>query len=169
MKVAAITAILAASLAAAEVTWTFQKFENGVEVPFVELVGPQTEFQSQSMKKIGESRKRNRLNRRATVTSTNWCGSATTGTGFSSVVGTWTVPAITLRSGQSANSDPAISQWVGIDGFSNSALIQGGTLSQLVGGRQTNEAWTEMLPASLRTVNLAGKTLFALVTNLDSY
>jgi len=169
MKVAAITAILAASLATAEVIWTFQKFENGVEVPFDELVGPQTEFQSQTMKKIGESRKRNRLNRRATdatVTSTNWCGSATTGTGFTSVVGTWTVPAITLRSGQSANSDPAISQWVGIDGFNNDALIQGGTLSQLVGGRQSNEAWTEMLPASLRTVNLAVSTGDSITTNV---
>jgi hypothetical protein len=167
MKVAAITAILAASLAAAEVTWTFQKFENGVEVPFEE--GPQTEFQSQALAKVGELRKRNRLNGRAasaTVTSTNWCGASLTGTGFSSVVGTWTVPAITLRAGQSSASNPALAQWVGIDGFSNSALIQGGTLSQLVGGRQQNFAWTEMLPAPLRQVTLTVGTGDRISTNV---
>jgi hypothetical protein len=167
MKAAALTAILAASLATAEVTWTFQKFENGVEVPFT--AGPQTKFQSQAMLKVGETRKRNRLNRRATdatVTSTNWCGSATTGTGFTSVVGTWTVPAITLRSGQSANSEPALAQWVGIDGFSNSALIQGGTLSELVGSGQENVAWTEMLPAASRDVSLTVGAGDSITTNV---
>ncbi|KAJ6474208.1 hypothetical protein C8R45DRAFT_1077588 [Mycena sanguinolenta] len=77
MKATAITALLAASLATAEVTWTFQKFENGVEVPFT--VGPQTKFQSQAMAKVGEARQRNRLNGRAsgvTVQSGNWCGAA---------------------------------------------------------------------------------------------
>jgi len=167
MKVAAITAILAASLATAEVTWTFQKFENGVEVPFT--AGPQTRFQSQAMDKVGEARKRNRLNRRAsaaTVTSSNWCGASLTGSGFTSVVGTWTVPTISLRPGQSAASDPALAQWVGIDGFSNSALIQGGTLSELVGGRQQNFAWTEMLPASLRQVSLTVNTGDSITTTV---
>ncbi|KAJ7057669.1 acid proteinase A [Mycena amicta] len=167
MKVAALTALLAASLAAAEVTWTFQKFQDGVEVPFEE--GPQTKFQSQAMKKIGEARKRNRLTGRdaaATVTSSNWCGSAQTGTGFTSVVGTWTVPAITRRSGQSSSSEPALAQWVGIDGFSNSALIQGGTLSELVGSTQENFAWTEMLPASLRQVSLTVSTGNSITTNV---
>jgi hypothetical protein len=72
MKAVAITAILAATLATAEVTWTFQKFENGTEVPF--STGPQTRFQSQAMVKVGEIRNRNRLNGRAaaaTVTSSN--------------------------------------------------------------------------------------------------
>jgi hypothetical protein len=169
MKAAAITALLAASLATAEVTWTFQKFENGVEVPFTELVGPQTKFQSQAMAKVGEARKRNRLNGRAagaTVTSSNWCGAALTGSGFSSVVGTWTVPTLSLRSGQSASSDPSLAQWVGIDGFSNSALIQGGTLSERTSSGQTNFAWTEMLPASLREVSLTVATGDSITTNV---
>jgi len=167
MKAAAITAILAASLATAEVTWTFQKFENGVEVPF--SAGPSTRFQSQAMIKVGEARKRNRLNGRAsaaTVQSSNWCGASVTGTGFTSVIGTWTVPTLSLRSGQSAASDPSLAQWVGIDGFSNSALIQGGTLSELVGGRQENFAWTEMLPASLREVSLTVNTGDRITTNV---
>lgn len=167
MKAAAIVAILAASLVTAEVTWTFQKFENGVEVPF--SAGPQTKFQSQAMAKVGEARKRNRLNGRAsavTVQSSNWCGASLTGSGFTSVVGTWTIPTISLRSGQSAGSDPALSQWVGIDGFSNSALIQGGTLSELEGGRQVNFAWTEMLPASLRQVSLTVNTGDSITTTV---
>ncbi|KAJ7830333.1 putative aspergillopepsin-2 precursor [Mycena olivaceomarginata] len=167
MKAAALVAILAASLATAEVTWTFQKFENGTEVPFT--AGPLTRFQSQAMIKVGEARKRNRLNGRAssaTVTSSNWCGAAITGSGFTSVTGTWTIPTISLRSGQSASSDPAISQWVGIDGFSDSALIQGGTLSQLVGGRQENVAWTEMLPAASRDVSLTVGTGDSITTTV---
>lgn len=167
MKAAAITTILAASLVTAEVTWTFQKFENGVEVPFT--AGPRTKFQSQAMIKIGEARKRNRLNGRAsgvTVESSNWCGAAVTGTGFTSVVGTWTVPTLSLRSGQSANSEPALAQWVGIDGFSNDALIQGGTLSEIVGSGQENFAWTEMLPASLREVSLTVDTGDSITTNV---
>jgi len=167
MKAAVITAILAASLASAEVTWTFQKFQNGTEVPF--SAGPQTKFQSQAMIKVGEARKRNRLNGRAsgaTVTSSNWCGAAVTGSGFTSVVGTWTVPTLSLRSGQSSSSEPALAQWVGIDGFSNSALIQGGTLSEIVGGGQQNFAWTEMLPAALREVSLTVGTGDSITTNV---
>ncbi|KAJ6462195.1 peptidase A4 family-domain-containing protein [Mycena sanguinolenta] len=167
MKVAAITALLAASLATAEVTWTFQRFENDVEVPFT--AGPQTKFQSQAMIKVGEAQKRNRLNGRAagaTVTSSNWCGAAITGTGFTSVVGTWTIPTISRRSGQSTSSEPAISQWVGIDGFSNSALIQGGTLSELVGSGQENVAWTEMLPAASRDVSLTVGAGDSITTNV---
>ncbi|KAJ6556214.1 peptidase G1 [Mycena capillaripes] len=120
------------------------------------------------MVKVGEARKRNRLARASavTVTSSNWCGAAVTGSGFTSVVGTWTVPTISLRSGQSSSSDPALAQWVGIDGFSNSALIQGGTLSELVGGRQENFAWTEMLPASLREVSLTVNTGDSITTNV---
>ncbi|KAJ7247137.1 peptidase G1 [Mycena haematopus] len=121
------------------------------------------------MIKIGEARKRNRLNGRAagaTVTSSNWCGAALTGSGFSSVVGTWTVPTISVRSGQSASSDPALAQWVGIDGFSNEALIQGGTLSELNGRTQENFAWTEMLPASLRQVSLTVDTGDSITTNV---
>lgn len=56
--------------------------------------------------------------------SSNWSGYAVTGTGITSVDGTWTVPAV------EASPSPAYSTtWVGIDGFSASdtALIQAGT------------------------------------------
>ncbi|KAF7292043.1 Acid proteinase A [Mycena indigotica] len=168
MKVAALVSLLAAvSFASAEVVWTFKKFQDGVEVPLEQ--GPDTEFQSQALKKVGEVRKRNnRMGRAAdaTVTSSNWCGAAVTGSGFSSVVGSWVVPTISRRSGQSSSSSPALAQWVGIDGFSNSALIQAGTLSQLSGSTQQNIAWSEMLPAALRQVNLAVSTGDHITTNV---
>jgi len=166
MKTAALFALLAASLVSGEVVWTFKKFVGDVEVPFEE--GPSTKFQSQAFKKINEARasKFNPRAKAATVTSSNWCGAAQTGTGFSSVIGTWTIPTITRRSGQSSSSEPALAQWVGIDGFSNSALIQGGTLSELVGSTQENFAWTEMLPAALREVNLAVSTGDSITTNV---
>jgi len=167
MKVSAILALFAATLVSAEVTWTFQRFENEVEVPFEE--GPITHFQSQAMIKVGEARKRSRIQRatEATVTSSNWCGAAVTGTGFTSVSGTWTIPTISRRSGQSTSSEPAISQWVGIDGFNNAALIQGGTLSQLVGSGQQNVAWTEMLPAASRNTALAVGTGDSITTSVN--
>ncbi|KAJ6503689.1 hypothetical protein C8R45DRAFT_1185500 [Mycena sanguinolenta] len=143
MKAAAITALLAASLATAEVIWTFQKFENGVEVPFT--AGPQTKFQSQAMAKVGETRKRNHLNGRTTVASSNWCGAALTGSGFTSIVGTWIVPPISLRPGQTVAEGPGILQW-----------IMGGTLSELTGSGQVNIAWTGMAPAGINSVPLFG-------------
>ncbi|KAJ7454559.1 peptidase G1 [Mycena galericulata] len=121
------------------------------------------------MIRVAEARKRNRFNRRAsetTVQSSNWCGAALTGSGFSSVVGTWTVPTLSLRSGQSTSSEPSLAQWVGIDGFSNDALIQGGTLSELTRSGQTNFAWTEMLPASLKEVSLTVDTGDSITTNV---
>ncbi|KAJ6474271.1 concanavalin A-like lectin/glucanase domain-containing protein [Mycena sanguinolenta] len=121
------------------------------------------------MAKVGEARKRNRLNGRAsgaTVQSSNWCGAALTGSGFTSIVGTWTVPPISLRSGQTAAGAPGILQWVGIDGFSNSALIQGGTLSELVGSTQENFAWTQMQPAAGRAVSLIVDTGDRITTNV---
>ncbi|KAF7318351.1 Acid proteinase A [Mycena chlorophos] len=155
---AALVALISASLVSSEVVWSFKKFQDGVEVDFEE--GPVTQFQSQALQKVSEAR-RKRIDSRiagratdATVTSTNWCGAAVTGTTFSSISGSWVIPAITRRSGQSTSSEPALSQWVGIDGFSNDALIQGGTLSQLVGGGQQNVAWTEMLPAASRDTSL---------------
>ncbi|KAJ6552972.1 concanavalin A-like lectin/glucanase domain-containing protein, partial [Mycena capillaripes] len=95
--------------------------------------------------------------------SSNWCGVAVTGPGFTSIIGTWTVPTLSLRS---AASESALAQWVGIDGFSDSSLIQGGTVSEIIGGSQENFAWTEMLPAALRQVSLTVATGDSITTNV---
>ncbi|HEX5403260.1 MAG TPA: G1 family glutamic endopeptidase [Pseudonocardiaceae bacterium] len=72
--------------------------------------------------------------------SSNWSGYAKTGT-FTSAVGHWTVPTV------SGTGSHFSSQWVGIDGFNNSNLIQTGTETDVQSGRATYDAWWEILPA----------------------
>ena len=74
--------------------------------------------------------------------STNWSGYVKTGT-FTSATATWNVPTVTTSSTDKYGSD-----WVGIDGFNNSDLIQTGTEEDTVGGRAEYYAWWEILPAS---------------------
>ena len=75
--------------------------------------------------------------------SSNWSGYAVTGTGFTAVTGSWTVQAVS-RSKKATFS----SQWVGIDGFNNSSLIQTGTESDYYQGSAHYDAWWEILPAA---------------------
>jgi hypothetical protein len=79
-------------------------------------------------------------------TSGNWSGYAgTTGAAGSatSVQGSWTVPTVTSTPGNTYSS-----VWIGIDGFTNSNLIQTGTEEDWVGGHSLYQAWWEILPAS---------------------
>jgi Peptidase A4 family len=80
-------------------------------------------------------------------TSTNWSGYAKTGT-FTAATGTWTVPTV------SGSGSHYSSQWVGIDGFNNSNLIQTGTEADVVGGRASYAAWWEILPAAETRISL---------------
>ena len=75
--------------------------------------------------------------------SSNWSGYATTGSGFKAVTGRWTVTAA-ARSRKATYS----SEWVGIDGFNNSSLIQTGTESDYYSGSAHYDAWWEILPAA---------------------
>jgi Peptidase A4 family len=77
----------------------------------------------------------------------NWSGyaqnTATKGT-YTAVRDYWTVPTVnTKASGSQYSSD-----WVGIDGYSNSSLIQCGTEGYNVSHAAHYDAWTEILPAS---------------------
>jgi peptidase A4-like protein len=74
--------------------------------------------------------------------SSNWSGYAVTGTGFTVATGSWTVQSVS-RTKKATYS----SQWVGIDGFNNSNLIQTGTESDFVQGAAHYRAWWEILPA----------------------
>ena len=78
-------------------------------------------------------------------TSSNWSGYALSGgtVAYSSVTGTWTVQRVTASHGPTYSS-----QWVGIDGFNNSNLIQTGTESDFVNGAARYDAWWEILPAA---------------------
>jgi hypothetical protein len=60
------------------------------------------------------------------------------------VDGTWTVPAVTGAGRQSTYS----AAWTGIDGFTNSSLIQAGTEQDVIKGVAHYAAWWEILPAA---------------------
>jgi hypothetical protein len=81
----------------------------------------------------------------ATVSSTNWSGYAATGStgAYTSVTSSWTQPSVTCSSATTYSSF-----WVGLDGYSNSALEQTGTEADCIGGKATYGAWWEVLPAS---------------------
>ena len=74
--------------------------------------------------------------------STNWAGYVETGTTFRQVSASWKVPAIP------AASPTAASQWVGIDGVTNSDLIQTGTSEVDLSGTVVYFAWFEILPSA---------------------
>ncbi|MHB1711087.1 MAG: G1 family glutamic endopeptidase, partial [Acidimicrobiales bacterium] len=75
------------------------------------------------------------------VTSLNWAGYVDTGSGISSVTGTFSAPMV---------STPGIAAaWTGIGGFSTSDLIQAGVTGQLPAGFTgpgQDYAWYELLP-----------------------
>jgi hypothetical protein len=75
--------------------------------------------------------------------STNWSGYALQGTSttYHSITGAWAVPTITPSSSATYSS-----HWIGIDGFSNSHLIQTGTEADSQNGTTTYDAWWEILP-----------------------
>lgn len=82
-------------------------------------------------------------NRAAGWASSNWSGYAVTGSGFKSVTARWTVTAV-AKSRRATYS----SEWVGIDGYNNSSLIQTGTEADYYSGSAHYDAWWEILPAA---------------------
>jgi Peptidase A4 family len=83
-------------------------------------------------------------NGHALVTSSNWSGVADSGGTYTSVKGSWKVPAINSTSG----GNRFASDWVGIGGYFGTPgdLIQAGTGEQVTGGVASYNAWTEILP-----------------------
>jgi len=77
--------------------------------------------------------------------SSNWSGYALSGNAgqYNSITGVWTVPTVQATKGSSYSSN-----WIGIDGFNNSDLIQTGTEQDYYSGSGHYDAWWEILPAS---------------------
>ncbi len=109
-----------------------------------------------------------------TVTKTssyNWGGyadtSSTVGT-FTAVSGSWTVQALTCTS-----EDRIYSDWVGLDGFSNSTVEQAGVTGQCFQGKAYYYSWYEMYPSGTVVVGnkvKAGDKISASVTrSVSSY
>ena len=77
----------------------------------------------------------------STWSASNWSGYAESGT-YTGISSSWTVPTV-LASATATYS----STWVGVDGFTNSKLIQVGTEQDYYGGSAHYNAWWEILPA----------------------
>jgi hypothetical protein len=88
------------------------------------------------------------------VQSTNWSGYADTGSGFSTVTGSWTEPGVSCTSTTSLAAF-----WVGIDGYSSSSVEQGGTLIECYRGAAYYYTWWEMYPTN--AIQVVGSTLHA--------
>lgn len=78
----------------------------------------------------------------ATATTNNWSGLATSGS-FQGIAGQWVVPSV-----QATAANKYSCTWIGLDGFTNSSLIQTGTEEDSVGGHTRFYAWLETLPAT---------------------
>jgi hypothetical protein len=86
----------------------------------------------------------------AAATSYNWSGYAdvsTTANTFTNVGGQWRTPSVHCN-----KEDELTSEWVGLDGYSNSTVEQDGTLSWCFEGKATYYTWYEMYPAATITV-----------------
>lgn len=76
--------------------------------------------------------------------SSNWSGYArTAGAPYTRATAQWVVPSVARSSKPTYDS-----QWVGIDGFNNSNLIQTGTETDYYNGSAHYSAWWEILPAA---------------------
>lgn len=76
--------------------------------------------------------------------STNWSGYVVDASNFTSISGSWTIPA---TSGQ-AGVDALDASWIGIGGFHDSSLVQAGTMNIVTAnGEKASAAFYEILPA----------------------
>ena len=74
------------------------------------------------------------------ATSSNWSGYADSGSTFTGISSTWTVPTATC----SGSSTQYSSEWIGIDGDGSATVEQDGTDADCFGGQPTYYAWYEM-------------------------
>jgi Peptidase A4 family len=77
-----------------------------------------------------------------TAESSNWSGYIDTGSQFTGVSAQWVVPTA-----QPSQASEYSSTWIGIDGVTNTSLIQTGTDQDTSDGKTTYFAWYELLPA----------------------
>lgn len=82
----------------------------------------------------------------------NWSGEADEGKSFTTVVGTFNVPSLRPSSGPTTTSE-----WVGIDGATNSSLIQAGVTEMYDPTTKSvsTYAWWEILPAANTPIQMS--------------
>jgi Peptidase A4 family len=102
------------------------------------------------IRRSGLQPSRTNLRAAASAGSYNWSGYASyssTQQAFSAVYGSWVVPKLFCSSEQRLASD-----WVGLDGYTDSTVEQDGTLGWCFQGTAYYYTWWEMYPASSTTV-----------------
>ncbi|QMU75485.1 hypothetical protein GXW83_06735 [Streptacidiphilus sp. PB12-B1b] len=77
------------------------------------------------------------------ASSSPWGGYVATGSGFRSIVGSWTEPPVTCTS-----RNNLFAPWVGIDGYGSQTVEQTGAQVSCSSGRAVYSAWYEMYPAN---------------------
>ncbi|QMU73398.1 G1 family glutamic endopeptidase [Streptacidiphilus sp. P02-A3a] len=77
------------------------------------------------------------------ASSSPWGGYVATGSGFTSITGSWTEPSVTCTS-----SNNLFAPWVGIDGYGSQTVEQTGAQVSCASGSPVYSAWYEMYPAS---------------------
>ena len=75
------------------------------------------------------------------ASSSPWGGYVATGSGFTSIVGSWVEPKVTCNS-----SNNLFAPWVGIDGYGSSSVEQTGVQADCSSGSPVYSAWYEMYP-----------------------
>lgn len=108
----------------------------------------------------------------AAYSSDSWAGYAVTpnsaGTTYTHVQAQWVQPAVTCDPSQPVENAVF---WVGLDGWGNNSVEQGGTLANCQNGTAQYETWWEMYPynglVTAFTIN-AGDTIAASVTYVTS-
>lgn len=102
-----------------------------------------------------------------TYTSTNWSGYLATGGNFSTVSGSWVVPAVTGEAGV----DSYDGAWIGIGGVTAQDLVQVGTLDNVAtDGTISSAIFYEILPAEAVIVDMpvkASDSISASITEMS--
>lgn len=136
------------------IDYTITMTQHGVEIPAELSTVPNLSTKGPVKASANGKRRRNTVQ-----STTNWCGMSNVNPPsghWTNVEAIWTVPQISLRSGQTDADEPSIAQWVGIDGDDSCAtgLIQGGTVSSINSdGSQSNYAWWEFVPDALVSIS----------------
>lgn len=86
--------------------------------------------------------------------SSNWAGYMVSGSNFTAISGTWTVPSIDVSTSSTINSVASDATWVGIGGADTNDLIQAGTMATVQGTQVMYSAWWETLPDVAQPVPL---------------
>jgi Peptidase A4 family len=79
------------------------------------------------------------------VTSTSWAGYAATGSTYTSITTTFTVPKVTCPA---SSTDGYADFWAGLDGYSSSSVEQAGVAVECANGTADYYAWYEAYPAN---------------------